>query len=172
MSHLPPGHSRVRVRDRNENFFFWAGLFYSRNLWGFVTVRAPLGAVVLSLPIGCRTIRVSRETWYCYEDVYYRKVPAGYEVVEAPPRVLEVENVPPAHAPPYQPGDLVWVDPASLNVRTGPGTEFGIVAVVARWESLEVKGMSPGWLYVRLPSGRMGWVMEEYVAPKELASRG
>lgn len=60
--------------------------------------------------------------------------------------------VPPAFA-------VVQVD--KLNVRTGPGTNYGILGAVTKNERLPVTGRAAGrcdWFQVQLPSGQVGWI--------------
>ena len=43
------------------------------------------GYVVKTLPVGYKTVRVNRNTYYVDKDVYYRDYPSGgYVVVERP----------------------------------------------------------------------------------------
>jgi hypothetical protein len=46
------------------------------------------------------------------------------------------------------------------------------VAVVSAGTELAVLGAAPGWLYVRLPSGNLGWVAERFTLPANIAASG
>lgn len=57
---------------------------------------------------------------------------------------------------------------ASLNVRQGPGFNYGIFKVTYAGDVLTVTGQAAGWLYVTLPDGSQGWVSRRFtnqVAP-------
>ncbi len=49
-----------------------------------------------------------------------------------------------------------------LNVRTGPGKNYPVIQQVCRNSNLIINGISEGWLYVKLPGGGYGWVMQEF----------
>ena len=144
---LPRRHVAVRVGPRR--FFYHRGTFYRRAPSGFVVVRAPIGAVVLSLPLGFLRVVVGGAPYYWYGGVYYQRVPSGYAVVEAPPQAEASTPV----------GGSVSVVAYVLNVRSGPGTDHPVVQQVSRGTVLVVRGDAPGWLYVELPNGTLGWVM-------------
>ncbi|HEY8342866.1 MAG TPA: SH3 domain-containing protein [Calditerricola sp.] len=59
----------------------------------------------------------------------------------------------------------VTVTASVLNVRSGPGTNYAIISQVKRNTRLTVQKKQGGWLQVRLPNGRIGWVSEQYVRP-------
>lgn len=84
---------------------------------GFVLVRPPVGLIVFSLPIGFRTV-ISTGFTYVHGDVYYRRVPAGYEVVQ-PARSIDRDYP-----------EQVVVDIDLLNVRYGPDTDEAVIAQV------------------------------------------
>lgn len=65
----------------------------------------------------------------------------------------------------------VEVVSAGLNVRSGPGTEYPIVATLLKGYTVSVTGVDPitGWLQIPLPgSGQVGWISGDpiYVAFK------
>ncbi len=105
---------------------------------------------MFSLPIGFQTVISAGFTYYVCGDVYYRRVPAGYEVVK-PGRVIDRDYP-----------ERVAVDIAVLNVRHGPDDEAKIIAQVAQGRILKVLGAAPGWLYIDAEPIQ-GWVMEHYV---------
>jgi hypothetical protein len=122
-------------------------------------VRPAVGSIVVSLPLGCAGFYVGGSLYYYYDDIYYHPVPSGYMVV-APPA--------PA-APRIAAGEAVYtrvsVIAALLNVRAGPGPNYGIIGQVRKGEVMDVTGESGGWLEVVTPGGQKGWVDARYTAP-------
>lgn len=57
-------------------------------------------------------------------------------------------------------GDLV-------NLRDGPGTEFGVVTQLAGGDRAEVLGRENGWVYLRGPAGDIGWMADRFVTPTD-----
>lgn len=57
------------------------------------------------------------------------------------------------------------VDTDSLNVREGPGTDYGIVMSVSEGDELEIIGQAYAceWLKIETPEGTSGWVFTELV---------
>ena len=139
---LPRGHRNVVVGQ--TRYYIHDHRFYTRGQGGYVLVRPPIGAVVASLPIGAVNISIGGVFYSRFDEVYYRPMHGGYMVV----------------APPYTPVVVVWT--SALNVRTGPGLHFPIIAQVGQGQALTVTGDSFGWYYVRLPNGTLGWVMSDY----------
>lgn len=158
---LPAGHRTVYVG--RSRYFYRSGVFYRHGPSGYVVVRAPIGAVIAAPPTGCRTVVFGRATYYDYNGDYYQNAPAGYVVVEAPP------VVPPA---PAIGGQRVSVTAHTLNVRSGPGMGHPVIEQVRQGIVLTVQGTAPGWLYVRTPSGKFGWVSGQYTVPFVSAPSG
>ncbi|MGH2448273.1 MAG: SH3 domain-containing protein [Chloroflexota bacterium] len=50
-----------------------------------------------------------------------------------------------------------------LNVHASPGLGFEVVSSVSRGERLQVLARSNGWVKVRLPNGKIGWVDGAYL---------
>jgi len=71
----------------------------------------------------------------------------------------------PASPSPSVGGETVIVKPASLNVRTGPGTKYGIVLGIRGGDHLTVLERSEGWMRVRTASGKEGWVSSKFTSP-------
>ena len=164
---LPGRPNRVVVHG--GEYFFHGGHFYRHHPRGYVMVDAPLGAVVVSLPIGFRTFLVAGVTYYMFNHICYRAVSSGYEVVAPPPGAPDDDA---ATAPTVVNGDTVSVAVDRLNVRTGPGGDFPVSRVIPYGTVLRVVGGSPGWLYVNLPSGDYGWVMTDWVIQTEAPPQG
>jgi len=153
----PVGYKKVRVRG--ANYFYQGGIFYRRGPSGYVVVRGPIGAIIPVLAVGFVTFLVGSLTYYYYGGVYYQQVPSGYVVVEAPPAAPVVEE------PPEVVSGRVSVTAHTLNIRSGPGLNFAIIGQVSRGEVLTIHGNAPEWLYVKLRSGKFGWVMKKFAVP-------
>ncbi|GMR05087.1 MAG: hypothetical protein BMS9Abin23_1020 [Thermodesulfobacteriota bacterium] len=157
---LPKRRHRVVVRDRE--YFYRRGLFYYRRPRGFVVVGPPIGTIVASLGVRYKRIWVGGALYYYYSSIFYRRVPRGFVVVE-PPATATVLLAPPAIVEPAEPATgSVLVTSARLNVRTGPDLYNPVIYQVLEDEVLIIRGKAPGWLYVELPNGKYGWVMEQY----------
>ena len=160
---LPPGYRTVwHGRSR---YYYHGGAFYHRGPSGFVVVSPPIGTVVWSIPIGAAALLVGGLTYYLYDNVYYRRVGTRYVVVEPPARTVVVKEVSPVQPSEEKVGETVTVSVPLLNVRSGPGLNFPVVREAQQGELLTVHGYAPEWLYVRLSSGELGWVMLRYTAP-------
>lgn len=61
-------------------------------------------------------------------------------------------------------GAVAIVTANRLNVRSGPGTGYGIVGKVTRGQSLPVieRDAGSGWVHIKIP-GTTGWVSDNYV---------
>jgi uncharacterized protein YgiM (DUF1202 family) len=151
---LPSGHRTVYVG--RSRYFYRSGVFYRHGPSGYVVVRAPVGAVIAAPPAGYGTVVVGGATYYDYNGDYYQYTPGGYVVVEPP------TAIPP---PPATAGQRVSVTANTLNVRSGPGMGHPVIERVRQGIVLAVQGTAPGWLYVRTPSGKVGWVSEQYTVP-------
>jgi hypothetical protein len=160
VSRLPTGYRRV-WHDRTP-YYFYSGIFYRPYSTGFIAVSAPIGAIVVSLHIGYQRVWLDDSWYYVYGSAFYRRVPSGYMVVEAPPAVIIEDSVPDL-VPPAEPASgNVSVTTAVLNVRSGPGLRYPLIYQIHEGYILEVHGKSTGWLYVQLPNGEFGWVMNTY----------
>ncbi|MGC9325665.1 MAG: DUF6515 family protein [Desulfomonilia bacterium] len=164
--HAPVRHVPVVVR--NQRYFFLDGLFYRQGLYGFISVPAPIGAVVVSLPIGSCQVVIGGTRYHVYGGVYYRQVPSGYEVVRKP----YLGNAYCTPGKEYEESTQVIVLAHILNVREGPGETHPVIRQVHRNNLLKVIGRAPGWLYVCVPGGGYGWVMMDYVTPVESCAKG
>ncbi len=150
--HKIPERHAVIVHGR-ERYHYHSGRFYRPWDNGFILVRPPLGLVVLNIPIGSRMVISAGITYHVFGDVYYRRIPSGYQVVE------------PIRGPVAGWPERVEVITDLLNVRYGPQTHEEVIAQVDRYTTLRVLGGAPGWLYVEVDGEDVrGWVMERYVA--------
>ncbi|MCA9728405.1 MAG: SH3 domain-containing protein [Candidatus Eisenbacteria bacterium] len=57
----------------------------------------------------------------------------------------------------------VRITATSLNVRSGPGTDFEVLGSVKKGEVVVQLRESPGWVQIQLESGTIGWVSDKYV---------
>lgn len=76
---------------------------------------------------------------------------------------VSVWSLPVVDAAPPENGAVVNV--GALNVRYGPGTGFGVFAVVFRGQVVTLIGRSASsaWAQVRIPNGAIGWVNSTYL---------
>jgi len=162
---LPSGHRSVWVGHNQYFYHHGDGVFYRRGLSGFISVRAPFGAIVFNIPIGSRAI-VSRErTYYVYDDVYYRRAGTQYVVVEPPREIVIVKEVSPVVPAEPNVGEKSLVTVPLLNIRSGPGMNFPVVREAGQGTLLTIHGYAPDWLYVQLASGEFGWAMVKFTTP-------
>jgi hypothetical protein len=87
--------------------------------------------------------------------------PANLAQVTAPiPAALTIEP-----EPEQQPRDLRRITGDSVNMRSGPGTDYGITNRVTRDTEVEVlEAFENGWLRIRVLDGnRIGWVSSRLV---------
>ena len=164
--YVPARHVPVVVKDRR--YFFRDGVFYRHGLQGYIAVQAPIGAVMVSLPIGSYTVVVAGTEYNVYGGVYYRHVPRGYEVVKRPYPRDEYRGT----NKNYDIPEKVKVIPRALNVRQGPGKRHRVVQKVYRNDILKIVSRADAWVFVRLPYGEFGWVMSDYVAPMRPCAKG
>ncbi len=84
VSHLH--RNAYRFRHGGHRYRYSQGLFYRPYNHGFRVVQAPIGAIILSLPIGYTHMRISDRDYYRYNDVYYQSEfgARGYRVVQNP----------------------------------------------------------------------------------------
>ena len=150
--HKIPERHTVIVHGR-DRYHYHLGRFYRPWNNGFILVRPPLGLIVLNIPLGSRMVISAGITYHVFGDVYYRRVPAGYQVVE------------PIRRPVAGWPDRVVVAIDLLNVRYGPEIGEEVIAQVDRYTALRVLGSAPGGLYVEVEGEDLrGWVMERHVA--------
>ena len=80
---LPKGHHRVVVRGKP--YFYSAGRFWRQNNGTYVTIAAPIGALIPALPAGHLSFGIGSRRHFYFQGVFYKQVTNGYEVVEKPP---------------------------------------------------------------------------------------
>jgi curli biogenesis system outer membrane secretion channel CsgG len=85
--------------------------------------------------------------------------PAARSTPAAPPP----PPAPPAPATPQAQESLVEVTGTSVNLRSGPGTNYSIVGSAKMGDKLPLLGESGDWFQVRLPDGKDGWIFNKLV---------
>jgi cell wall-associated NlpC family hydrolase len=55
------------------------------------------------------------------------------------------------------------VTASRLNMRSGPGTSYGIIHVLWQGNKVKVIGQSGDWYQIKLSNGRIGWVSSAYL---------
>jgi uncharacterized protein YgiM (DUF1202 family) len=150
---------REQVRHGNQDYIYRGGRFYRPGRGGLIAVAAPVGAIVATLPFGISAVVAGGNTYFHADGSYYRQTSHGYMVCVAP-------VVPPAQRRhPERISRTVVVQPARLNIRSGPGPSFAVSDQVARGERLHIRANSGGWYYVETPHGTRGWVMVQFTSP-------
>ncbi len=161
---LPRQYSPVRIGPRGV--YHHGGVFYRRGPSGFAVIPAPMGAVVASLPSGFSIMAAAGGTYFYLGNTYYQPCSQGYRVVR-PPSVLR-----PRPAPPARFREHVRVTARILNVRSGPGSRYGVIGQACHGTTLTILDHDRGWLYIRLPNGRIGWVMDRYTSERRFDPKG
>lgn len=158
----------IRARHDHDVIYLRGGHFYRDSPRGFISIGIPFGAIVASLPIGHVRVTIGGTGYFFADGLYYRPYPTGgYQVVEVPtPTVTRV--TPGAVMDTHQ----VLISVSALNVRSGPGLNFGIVEQVYQGVRVRVHGTSPGWYYIRTPDGRYGWIMMRFTSPAQEEPQG
>jgi hypothetical protein len=62
--------------------------------------------------------------------------------------------------------EVAWVKGAPLNLRSGAGTEFRILATTTPGERVEVLERTERWVKVKKAEGTAGWIAAGYLEPK------
>jgi len=91
---LPPPYHRVHYRD--QDFFFYGGVWYRPYGRRYVVVAPPVGVVIPTLPAFYTTLWIGGIPYYYANDTYYvwRPDREGYLVTEPPAGVTEHEPAP------------------------------------------------------------------------------
>jgi hypothetical protein len=153
-----------RIKHGNTQYMVHQGRFYKPGRGGYVHTRPPRGLVLPGLPLAATLIAIAGITYYMFDNTYYRKIPAGYQVVETPQPVVVVNSV--------QTGAQALVVAQALNVRSGPGLNYPVQNLVYLNNLLVVQSSSGDWLYVRLPDNSYGWIMSRFVSITNTGAQG
>ncbi len=131
--------------------------------------RGNWGGALFGLGILTAAIVTSSLLSHPEPSVVYRPAP----VVALPPRPVFEQEVPPRVIQmPSRAEGKATVRASLLNVRSGPGKNFGVLYQISLGAVVEIRGNAPGWYYVRLPNGHYGWVMTEFTVPAPLPADG
>ena len=79
---LPNKHHQIN--HRGKSYYYTGGSFYRHKSNVYLSISAPIGAIVPGLPGGYITFGVGPSRYYYLGGVYYRHAPGGYRVVEKP----------------------------------------------------------------------------------------
>ena len=84
---------------------------------------------------------------------------AAHRLLRAAALAVGLTAAPLAHA------ETGWVDDqVRLNLRTGPGNQYRILASVETGDSVEILSRGDGWIQVQA-EGKSGWVPDGYLRP-------
>lgn len=70
-------------------------------------------------------------------------------------------------APTAWAADQLRIDTDSINIRSGPGTDFAKVDSADRGQVFTILAEENGWYQISLPGGKSGWVIATYVVVLE-----
>lgn len=157
-------YQRPYVRSARRHYYPRGPFFRNRSRVSLF-VGIPIGAFFPTLPYGYTRVVVHGAPYYTANGVYYQQAVGGYRVVEAPREVVVVTSPPVERTLPTVLPEKMQVSAAALNVHTGPGLSYNVIDQVQRGDTLRVIKSTPGWLYVQIPSGRSGWIMDNFAVP-------
>ena len=147
-------------------YYYSQGRYYRHAEDRYIVETLPVGAVIVDLPSGHVTFWSDGIQYYYYGNAYYKRVPSGYTVVDPPYDASSKPTVGYQSASPEI--SQVKVISPMLNVRSGPTTNHEITFQVPRGTVLEIHGTAPEWIFVKLPSGEFGWVMENFTVSESV----
>ncbi|MGL5346210.1 MAG: SH3 domain-containing protein [Peptostreptococcaceae bacterium] len=61
-------------------------------------------------------------------------------------------------------GTPATVTASALNIRSGPGTSYGVVTKAYKGDKVEILESSSGWHKIKLSNGKIGWASAEYIS--------
>lgn len=85
---LPRAHKKIAYKGKS--YFYSAGRFYRHSDGVYITITAPIGAIVPALPSGFATIGTGSNRYFYYDSIYYRHASTGYTVIERPSNAPEL----------------------------------------------------------------------------------
>ena len=135
--------------------FFHSGNYYQQTPTGYVTVRAPFGARIRTLPESCLPVYIDGRRYYECEDVYYQPEGDEYIVIERPAGEYQLVA---------EVGDEVQISAEVLNVRSGPGVRYETIGMLYRGNIVEVNDVDGDWYSVRFGNDQFGWIMREHAS--------
>lgn len=126
---------------------------------------APASAAQLSAAKPAATGRSADETL----EVTLVSLEQSGALFARPLQQLEDQGADPAApgvTPPTRKLDIRRVTGARVNMRSGPGTRFGLLASLSRGDEVEViSDEGTGWIKMRTKDGRVGWMAEYLLGP-------
>jgi hypothetical protein len=165
VSILPVGVAMLTIAGIHYYYHHDRGIYFKRVPGGYLEVRAPVGAVVTRLPAGYISFNVGPSLYYYFGGIYYRNAASGYIVVDPPYEKHQPVNDSGKKTEDLYSGTVI-VTTELLNVRTGPGMEHPVMYQLGKGAVLEIHGQAnnPGWIYIKTPQGKYGWVMAQFTA--------
>jgi len=126
--------------------------------------RRPAGKIVQHRRPPIRTVVVDRPRlrlwWPAIVASFSYHLSAGPRYDTSAPIYTSVETG--VSSSRYTSVQRISVSTDLLNVRSGPNLNNPVISTVSFGVVLPVHGAAQGWLYITLPDGRPGWVMERY----------
>lgn len=89
-----------------------------------------------------------------------QQAPSDLAVTTRPPSQHPAANAPPALRSPI----VRYVSASSLNVRSGPTTDAGVIGSIANGEQVRVFDMDGEWARISAPDDTARWVHGDYLA--------
>lgn len=93
------------------------------------------------------------------------KEAVNFIVSKTPQTYYHYGSSPAPASPSVGSSDTVVVNSRTLNVRSGPGTNYGVIFGVSKGVRLTVLERTRGWIRVKSPTGQIGWVSGKYTSP-------
>lgn len=73
-----------KIMHRGKPYFYTGGRFYHHKNGVYISIVAPIGAIVPALPNGYVVVGVGSGRYFHFAGVYYRHSPSGYVVIDKP----------------------------------------------------------------------------------------
>ncbi|OED36700.1 hypothetical protein AB832_05465 [Flavobacteriaceae bacterium (ex Bugula neritina AB1)] len=67
------GHKPKLIVYKNVKYYRDNGIWYKKKRNKYVVVKAPVGARIATLPMGCKKVRIKGVTYYRCKGVFYKK---------------------------------------------------------------------------------------------------
>lgn len=143
------------IHSRKGDYYLHDGYFFLHSGRGFVVARQPVGAVFQALPASHIPVSIEGSRYFFCDGAYFQRTTSGYEAVKPPHPAASATTTAVANV-------------AELNVRLGPGTNYGVIDDVNDGTELPVYGHSANWYYVQTHDGTFGWVRVSSTVPMQL----
>jgi hypothetical protein len=119
------GRSHEGSMERHEKSHYKDGRFDMSDWFGFrIAIATPhIGSIVMSLPLGYRTIMAGDARYYYYDNVYYKPRSSGYIIAPEPKATSGVVYIPYTNGQPKRlTGDTVTINVPNANGSYTPVT--------------------------------------------------